>query len=89
MSVENYCFRCSKCGHMERQCEGIYLFSDKCYFMWHCYGCGKVDSIALTQEEYESGAYPECCGFQMHQWDQCCPSCGNPMTVIENYSDVI
>lgn len=91
MSVDNYKFHCDNCGHTESQCEGIYLFSDKCYEMLQCPHCKKVNSIKLTESEINAKDYPLCpdCNVKMIEWNKTCPECGTPMKVIGWFSDTI
>ena len=50
MSVDDDKYHCDYCGHTESQCEGIYLFSDKCYTMLQAMQTGKYN---LVVREYD------------------------------------
>ena len=91
MSVDNYKFTCSQCGHMESQCEGIYLFSDKCYTMLQCPQCKKVSSIQMSESLSKAEDYPYCpeCDVKMVKWNRMCPECGSAMNISELVSDTI
>lgn len=91
MSVDNYKFTCPKCGHIERQREGIYLFSDKCYTMLQCPKCKEVSSIQLSEDAGRAFDYPLCpkCNLKMVEWNKTCPECGTAMNVTERTSDTI
>lgn len=49
MSVDTYNFKCPKCGHAERQSEGMSLFSDECFTMLQCPQCHKVSTEELSE----------------------------------------
>lgn len=91
MSVDNYTYRCLRCGHIERQCEGIYLLSDECYTMLQCPQCKRVDSIALTEDAMKALDYPPCpvCNVKMAGWNGTCPECGSAMIVTGCVTDTI
>lgn len=91
MSVDNYKFTCPQCGHAERQCEGIYLFSDKCYTMLQCPQCNKVRSIQLSEDAIRAVDYPNCpeCGVKMNEWNKTCTECGTKMRITERTTDTI
>lgn len=91
MSVNNYQFICSVCGHVENKSEGIYLFSDKCFTMLQCPQCKKVSSILLTENATNTKDYPLCpdCNVRMSEWDKTCPQCGTKMKVTEWITDTI
>lgn len=89
MSVNNYKYTCPGCGHEEQQAEGMYLFSDKCYYMLQCPECKKVESYQLTEEEYYLKTFPICCGVRMKEWSKTCPVCDIKMDEKLLYSDTI
>ena len=57
MSVDTYKYQCDHCGHTENQCEGIYLFSDKCYTTLQCPQCKKINSILFTENATKTKDY--------------------------------
>lgn len=75
MSVDNYKYQCDNCGHTESQCEGSYLFSDKCYTMLQCSQCKKVSSISFSESTTSAKDYPLCpdCNVRMSEWNKTCP----------------
>ncbi len=91
MSVNNYQFTCSVCGHVENKSEGIYIFSDKCFTMLQCPQCKKVSSILLSEIATKAKDYPLCpdCNIKMIGWDKSCPECGSKMDNSSRYSDTI
>ncbi len=91
MSVDTYNYKCPKCGHIEQQSEGIYLFSDKCLTMLQCPQCHKVSSEKLTEEQIKSRIFPHCadCGVELVKWNKNCPDCNTAMTVSSWWSDTI
>lgn len=91
MSVDNCKYQCVHCRHTENQCEGIYLFSDKCYTTLQCPQCKKVSSILLTENATKTKDYPLCldCNIKMIGWDKSCPECGSKMDNSSWYSDTI
>lgn len=91
MSVDNYTFMCPQCGHIEKQREGIYLFSDKCHTMLQCPKCKKVRTIQLSESETIASDYPYCheCNIKMVKWDKTCPECCTAMKVERWTTDTI
>lgn len=91
MSVDTYNFKCSKCGHAERQSEGIYLFSDKCLTLLQCPQCHKVYTEELSETQIINKDYPACaeCGVDLVKWNKNCPDCNTHMEVSSWYSDTI
>lgn len=91
MSVDNYSYKCSQCGHAENQCEGIYLMSDKCHIILQCPQCKVVSSIQLSESAIRAEDYPLChgCNVNMVKWDKTCAECGTEMKVTEWITDTI
>lgn len=89
MSLDCYTFVCSKCGHVEEQHEGMHLFESRCFYMFYCKICNKVQSLALTEEEYKTEKSPRCCGEKMTFWDKHCSQCNEKMELKSWYSDTI
>ena len=91
MSVDNYKFTCSQCGHNERQSEGNYLLSDKCYTILQCPQCKEVSSIQLSERAISAEDYPLCpdCNVNMVKWDKTCSKCGSTMNITEWITDTM
>lgn len=91
MSVDNYSYKCLQCGHVENQCEGIYLLSDICYTTLQCPICKKVSSVGLSEDELKAMDYPTCpdCNVKMIGWNKTCPDCGTAMKATERITDTI
>ena len=91
MSVDNYSYKCFQCGHVENQCEGIYLMSDKCYTLLQCPQCKVVSSIQLSESAIRAENYPLCpdCNMNIVKWDKTCAEYGAIMNITEWITDTI
>ena len=89
MSIDNYKFKCPKCGREEDQCEGSLLFNDTCYVMLQCPECKNIKSVPLNEKQERNKIYPECCGVKMVDWERTCPSCNEKMEITGWVSDII